>query len=83
MQPVQVKAMQPDTPWQPPPPGWLALSVDGSYSAEEGSAGAGMILRDNLGSVIFSSCQLLFYCNNALEAEILAIKIGMSGYRMV
>ncbi|SPT18940.1 unnamed protein product [Triticum aestivum] len=36
-----------------------------------------MILRDNLGSVIFSSCQLLFYCNNALEAEIQAIKIGM------
>ncbi|SPT16230.1 unnamed protein product [Triticum aestivum] len=68
----------PDTPWQPPPPGWLALSVDGSYSAEEGSAGAGMILRENLGSVIFSSCQLLFYCNNVLEAEIQAIKSGMS-----
>ncbi|XBI90854.1 hypothetical protein VPH35_028370 [Triticum aestivum] len=78
LQPVLIKAVLPDTPWQPPPPGWLALSVDGSYSAEEGSAGACMILRDNLGSVIFSSCQLLFYCNNVLEAEIQAIKIGMS-----
>ncbi|XBI36072.1 hypothetical protein VPH35_121651 [Triticum aestivum] len=37
-----------------------------------------MILWDNLGSVIFPSCQLLFYCNNALEAEIQAIKVGIS-----
>ena len=35
-------------------------------------------VRDNLGSVIFSSCQLLLYCNNALEAEIQAIKVGIS-----
>ncbi|VAI71352.1 unnamed protein product [Triticum turgidum subsp. durum] len=37
-----------------------------------------MILWDNLGSVIFPSCQLLFYCNNALEVEIQAIKVGIS-----
>ena len=37
-----------------------------------------MILWDNLGSVIFPSCQLLFYCNNALDADIQAIRIRIS-----
>lgn len=62
----------------PPPANWLAYSVDGLFSREEGSAGAGMILRDHRGAVIFAACQLMFFCNNALEAEIKALMIGMS-----
>lgn len=78
VQPKNVKVRPPDPPWSPPPAGWMALSVDGSFSAADRSAGAGMILRDERGAVIFASCQLLFYCNNALEAEIQALRIGMS-----
>ena len=44
----------------------------------EGTAGAGMILRDSHGVVIFASCHVLFFCNDALEAELHAITKGMS-----
>lgn len=37
-----------------------------------------MILLNGRGEVIFASYQVLFFCNNALEAEIQAIKIGTS-----
>ena len=51
----------------------LAFSVDASFSPENGSAGAGMILRNINGEVIFASCQRLFFCSDALEADIHAI----------
>ena len=51
----------------------LALSVDGSFSPENAYAGAGMILRNINDEVIFASCQLLFFCSDALEGEIHAI----------
>ena len=37
-----------------------------------------MILRDSQGSIILSSCRHLFTCADALEAELLAIKEGIS-----
>lgn len=55
----------------PPPPlgldcpiyGWLIFQADGS-------AGSGMILRDDKGAVIFAAYKRLYFCNDALEAEI-------------
>lgn len=55
--------------WRPPPPGWVKLNVDGSWK-EDGRAGAGMVLRDNLGNILYSSCRVLFCCRDALKAEI-------------
>ena len=39
--------------WEAPPAGWAALNIDGSFSAKDGTAGAGMVLRDETGGIIF------------------------------
>lgn len=49
------------------------MSVHGSYSSQDGSAGVGMILRRDDGSVIFATYQIIFNCNEALETEIHAL----------
>ncbi|KAE8793280.1 autophagy-related protein 7 [Hordeum vulgare] len=67
----------PRLPWPPPPDGMVALSVDGSYAISDGSAGAGMILRTATGEVIFAAYRKLFHCNDALEAELQAIREGV------
>lgn len=64
-------------PWVLPMEGWTKLNTDGSWSVD-GSAGAGMVLRDNMGQVIYTSCRELFSCRNALEAELSACMEGLS-----
>ena len=56
----------------------LKLNIDGSYSESTGAAGAGMILRDEHGRIVFSSCRFLNRCGSALEAELSACMEGMS-----
>jgi ribonuclease HI len=60
--------------WSKPAAGWVKLNCDGSYRIEDGSAGAGMLLRDEHGQVIFSACRQLQSCNEALEAEVHACR---------
>uniref|UniRef100_A0A8R7UYI7 RNase H type-1 domain-containing protein n=1 Tax=Triticum urartu TaxID=4572 RepID=A0A8R7UYI7_TRIUA len=36
-----------------------------------------MILRDNRGRIIFSSCRYLFTCDDVLETEIMGIRKGL------
>jgi ribonuclease HI len=71
------KKKPPDKPWCPPSPGWVKLTVDGSYKVDDGSAGTGMILRDDSGQIIFSACRSLLLCVDALEAEIQACLEGL------
>lgn len=59
--------------WPRPPAEFAALSVDGAFMQEDGSAAAGMILRRQDGSVIFVAYRCIFNCNDALEAELHAI----------
>lgn len=66
-----------DTAWKPSHPGWVKLNTDGAFSLG-GGAGAGMILRNNVGTVIFSACRALFSCRDALEAELCACMEGLS-----
>ena len=63
--------------WVPPANGWAKLNVDGSFVASD-DAGAGMILRDNEGKIIFSACRSLFSCRDPLEAELCGIMEGLS-----
>lgn len=63
--------------WEPPANGEVKLNVDGSFIAENGSAGTGMILRDHAGHVIFAACRWLPYCAEPLEAELAACEEGL------
>lgn len=56
---------------------WPAL-VDGSFSPLDGSAAAGMVLRDHGGLVQFAAYRVLFNCNDAWETEIHALIQGMT-----
>ena len=64
-------------PWPAPAAGWVTLSVDGSFSSD-GTAGLGMVLRNPDGSLIFASYRHLFFCNDALEVELHAIREGLA-----
>ena len=56
--------------------GRVKFNTDASVLGEE--AGCGMILRDHEGSIIFSSCRHIYGCNDVLEAELLALREGIS-----
>ncbi|XP_073355212.1 uncharacterized protein [Aegilops tauschii subsp. strangulata] len=64
--------------WEPAPAGWAALNIDGSFSEHDGSAGAGMILRNEAGAIIFSSCRELRQCSGPLQSELAACLEGIS-----
>ncbi|KAE8815645.1 protein transport protein sec24 [Hordeum vulgare] len=72
-----IPSKPPYTPSPTPAVQQVALSVDGSFDPVDGSAGAGMILRDDRGAVIFASYRKLFHCNEALEAELQAMTEGL------
>jgi len=60
--------------WQKPDAGLLKLNVDGSYSAQAGDGGAGVLLRDDAGAVLLSACRYIPGCALPLEAELVACK---------
>uniref|UniRef100_A0ACD5WX57 Uncharacterized protein n=1 Tax=Avena sativa TaxID=4498 RepID=A0ACD5WX57_AVESA len=62
--------------WSPLPVGWTKLNVDGSFHPESRIGGLGMVLRDDRGNIIFSSCRHIFSCSSPLEAELMACMEG-------
>jgi hypothetical protein len=60
--------------WTPPIPGEAKLNVDGAFAND--GASIGMILRDHLGEVIFTTCRHLPHCRDATDAEMRAIEEG-------
>jgi ribonuclease HI len=67
----------PDKVWLKPALGYVKLNCDGSVKLEDGSAGTGMVLRDENGQVIFTACRHLLHCEDALEAEAYAVAEGL------
>jgi hypothetical protein len=59
--------------WTPPSANIAKLNVDGAF-AGKGHAGCGMILRDQKGDVIYATCRQLPQCQDATEAELIAIE---------
>jgi ribonuclease HI len=67
--------------WTKPAQGTVKLNIDGSYFEKYGNGGAGIILRDDLGAIIFSACSYLSSCSSPLEAELVACYEGIAGTR--
>jgi hypothetical protein len=74
----QVELKLPSQPWSGPPPIWVTHSVDGSFCAQDGSVGSGVILQDDKGIVIFAAYRWIFHCNEALKLEIHVTMEGVS-----
>ncbi|CAM0943761.1 unnamed protein product [Alopecurus aequalis] len=64
-------------PWALPAEGNVKLNVDGSFDASSSSGGTGIILRDESGSIVISSCLHLRHCMDPLEAELEACREGI------
>ena len=68
---------KPEVKWEPPPGGHVKLNFGGSFVAENGVAGAGMIRRDHEGQVIFVACRWMFDYEGPLEPELAACEEGL------
>ncbi|KAL0281699.1 UNVERIFIED_CONTAM: putative ribonuclease H protein [Sesamum radiatum] len=62
--------------WRKPPEGWYKLNADGASKGNPGISGAGGILRDQLGKVIFAFQEPLGNATNT-QAELSAIYRGL------
>ncbi|KAL0294570.1 UNVERIFIED_CONTAM: putative ribonuclease H protein [Sesamum radiatum] len=62
--------------WRKPPEGWYKLNTDGASKGNPGISGAGGILRDQLGKVIFAFQEPLGSATNT-QAELSAIHRGL------
>ena len=68
----------PSERWTTPPVGWTKLNVDGSWREADSTGGAGMILHDHIGAIIYSSCRFITSCASPLEAEVEACREGIA-----
>jgi ribonuclease HI len=64
--------------WTKPPPGWMKLNVDGAWEILENRGGVGMILRDEKGHIIVTTCSNMEMCVSPLEAEAIACNQGIA-----
>ncbi|KAF8697530.1 hypothetical protein HU200_035862 [Digitaria exilis] len=65
------------TAWTPPEEVWTKLNVDGSFVAQTGQAGVGVVARNSQGKVIFTAWQELTRCSDAAEADANACTNGL------
>ncbi|KAI5012412.1 hypothetical protein ZWY2020_024546 [Hordeum vulgare] len=63
--------------WSTTKTGSVKLSTDGSFG-DDGLVGAGMVLRDEKGAIILSSCRRFFYYREGIEVELCACIDGSS-----
>ena len=63
-------------PWSKPPAGWVSVTIDGSFRDTDQAAGLGIVLRDEYGLTISTSCHFLQDCESPLEAETRACAEG-------
>ncbi|KAM0836658.1 hypothetical protein ACQ4PT_062166 [Festuca glaucescens] len=68
---------QPQT-WTMPVRGKVKLNVDGSFCVSDGTGGTSMILRDENGSIVVSTCSFLSSCSRPLNAELESCREGIA-----
>lgn len=47
---------KPTLRWKPPNPGWLKISLDGTYDGASQTVGVGVVVRDDHPFVVDQSC---------------------------
>jgi ribonuclease HI len=57
--------------------GWSKINVDGSFVAETGAGGIGVVARDSDDKILMTAWSTLFQCTDAAEAEARACKEGL------
>jgi ribonuclease HI len=62
--------------WTAPEPGYAKLNTDGAFLTSS-EAGIGMVLRDHEGKVVVAACREVQQCQDATEAELMAIEEGI------
>ena len=63
--------------WQCPPRGRLKVNIDGSYLAESGSGGVGVVVRDADGGCRAALARPLLSVISALHAEVESLRAGL------
>jgi hypothetical protein len=63
--------------WETVEQGWIKVNVDAGYNSESRLAGAGVIARDAVGSVVLSARKFLCWCSSLEEAEAMACLEGI------
>ncbi|TVU23147.1 hypothetical protein EJB05_30258, partial [Eragrostis curvula] len=66
-----------DKRWVPPDIGKLKITVDGAFDESLGTAGAGVVIRDDKGNPMLLAWSKLFHCRDAEEAEAAACLDGV------
>ncbi|XP_047071763.1 tryptophan--tRNA ligase, cytoplasmic-like [Lolium rigidum] len=75
--PAPVMATEVPSKWLAPGPGWIKVNVDAGWNSPNVPGGAGLVVRNDTGRVLFSAWKTLPLCASAEEAEILALLEGI------
>lgn len=62
--------------WETPPSGRLKVNVDGSFRANHGDGGIGMVIRDEFGTCVAALAWHFPYAASALHMEAEATRAG-------
>jgi hypothetical protein len=62
--------------WRVPDVGHMKLNTDGAFVSSI-EAGMGMVLRDHHGAVVAAACREAIQCQDATDAELMAIEEGV------
>jgi hypothetical protein len=57
--------------------GWSKINVDGSFVAETGAGGIGVVARDSDDKILMTAWSTLFQCEDAAEVEARACEEGL------
>jgi hypothetical protein len=63
--------------WEPPPTGWIKANVDAVWDAQTERGGVGIVIRDQMGSVLRSVRSFIPTCESAETAKIIACVEGL------
>ena len=73
----QKKGNRPRIKWKFPPTGRLKINVDGSFHADTGSGGIGVVVRSDRGHCVAALARHVSHAMSALLMEAMALRAGI------